>query len=70
LSVTSGIGTLGPPMRWGTDAEMILLKLTSWLKIILFFLFNISFSFNMSIVIPIMIYSELFFHSKKVNSFN
>jgi predicted MPP superfamily phosphohydrolase len=29
LSVTSGIGTLGPPMRWGTDAEMILLKLTS-----------------------------------------
>jgi len=29
LSVTAGIGTLGPPMRWGTDSEMILLKLTS-----------------------------------------
>jgi len=29
LSVTAGIGTLSPPMRWGTDAEMILLKLTS-----------------------------------------
>ena len=29
LSVTTGIGTLGPPMRLGTDAEMILLKLSS-----------------------------------------
>ena len=29
LCVTEGIGTLGPPMRWGTDAEMILLKLSS-----------------------------------------
>ena len=29
LSVTAGIGTLGPPIRWGTNAEMILLKLTS-----------------------------------------
>lgn len=29
LCVTAGIGTLGPPMRWGTDAEMILLKLSS-----------------------------------------
>ncbi len=27
LSVTAGIGTFGPPMRWGTDAEMILLNL-------------------------------------------
>ena len=29
LCVTAGIGTLGPPMRWGTDAEMIVLKLSS-----------------------------------------
>ncbi|MCL2114991.1 MAG: metallophosphoesterase [Methanobrevibacter sp.] len=29
LCVTSGIGTLGPPMRWGSDSEMILLKLSS-----------------------------------------
>jgi predicted MPP superfamily phosphohydrolase len=29
LCVTSGIGTLGPPMRWGTDAEMIVLILSS-----------------------------------------
>jgi len=28
LCVTAGIGTLGPPMRWGTNSEMILLKLT------------------------------------------
>jgi len=31
LSVSSGIGTLGPPMRLGTDAEMIFLRLNSYL---------------------------------------
>ncbi|WP_409199613.1 metallophosphoesterase [Methanobrevibacter sp. DSM 116169] len=29
LCVTTGIGTYGPPMRWGTDSEMVLLKLAN-----------------------------------------
>ncbi|MBX7075956.1 MAG: metallophosphoesterase [Methanobacteriaceae archaeon] len=27
LSVSTGVGTMGPPLRWGTDAELVLLKL-------------------------------------------
>ncbi|MGL4669853.1 MAG: metallophosphoesterase [Methanobacteriaceae archaeon] len=27
LSVTNGLGTLGPPMRWGTDSEIVILDL-------------------------------------------
>jgi predicted MPP superfamily phosphohydrolase len=29
LSVTDGVGTLTPPMRWGTNAEMVILNLIS-----------------------------------------